>query len=99
MNGEYEIDPGQLDDVVNRLTNLAAFISEHLDTLDQKSAAVHSGSWQGAAATAHENAHREWSAAAREFVDGVKNMGTAARNAHTQYTAVDTANTRMFGRR
>ncbi|WP_216897637.1 WXG100 family type VII secretion target [Nocardia alni] len=99
MSGEYEVDLNQLDNVVSRLSSLVGFISEHLDTLDQKSAAVHSGSWQGAAATAHENAHREWSAAAREFVDGVKDMGTVARNAHTQYTAVDTANTRMFGHR
>ncbi|WP_067678545.1 WXG100 family type VII secretion target [Nocardia miyunensis] len=99
MNGEYSVDLNQLDDIVTRLSSLAQFIREHLDTLDQKSAAVHAGSWSGAAASAHEIAHREWASAATEFVDGITEMSTAARYAHTQYTAAKTANTHMFGRR
>ncbi|WP_245713606.1 WXG100 family type VII secretion target [Nocardia vaccinii] len=60
---------------------------------------MHAGSWSGAAASAHETAHREWAAAAKEFVAGITEMSTAARYAHTRYTAAKTANTRMFGRR
>ncbi|MQY19484.1 WXG100 family type VII secretion target [Nocardia macrotermitis] len=99
MTGEYSVDLNQLDDLVTRLSSLAQFINEHLDTLDSKSAAVHAGSWSGTAASAHETAHREWSAAAAEFVAGITEMSTAARNAHTRYTGAATANTRMFGRR
>jgi WXG100 family type VII secretion target len=99
VTSEYGVDLDQLDNIVTRLSSLAEFLTDHLNTLDQKSAAVHSGSWTGAAATAHETAHREWSSAARELVQGVRDMSTAARNAHTQYTAAHTANNRMFGRR
>ncbi len=99
MTGEYGVDLDQLDNIVTRLSSLAGFLTEHLNTLDQKSAAVHSGSWTGATATAHETAHREWSSAARELVHGVREMSIAARNAHTQYVAAHTANTRMFGGR
>lgn len=99
MNGECSVNLDQLDDVVTRLSSLAQFVSEHLSTLDQKSAAVHAGSWSGTAASAHETAHREWSSAAAEFVAGIAEMSAAARNAHTQYNAAGSANFRMFRRR
>ncbi|MFI5777127.1 WXG100 family type VII secretion target [Nocardia sp. NPDC051570] len=99
MTDEFSVDLEQLDNVVTRLSSLTAFISDHLTTLDQKVAAVHAGSWSGAAAAAHQQAHSEWSAAAAEFVDGVAEMSSAARNAHGQYTSSVNANTRMFGRR
>lgn len=99
MNGEYSVDLNQLDDIVTRLSSLAQFVEDRLDTLDRKSAAVHAGAWSGAAASAHETAHREWISAATEFVAGIAEMGSAARNAHIQYTAAKTANTLMFGRR
>ena len=98
MTGGYGVDLDQLDNIVTRLSSLAGFLTEHLDTLDQKSAAVHSGAWTGATATAHETAHREWSSAARELVQGVRDMSAAARKAHTQYLAAHAANNRMFGR-
>jgi len=99
MTGEYGVDLDQLDNIVTRLSSLAGFLTEHLDTLDQKSAAVHSGSWTGATATAHETAHREWASAARELIQGIQDMSGAARNAHSQYTTVQSANTHMFRRR
>jgi WXG100 family type VII secretion target len=98
MTGEYSVDLDQLDNIVTCLSSLAGFLTEHLDTLDQKSTAVHSGSWSGAAATAHETAHHEWASAARELVQGVNDMSTAARYAHTQYAAAQSANHRMFKR-
>lgn len=99
MTEGYGVDLDQLDSIVSRLSGLAGIINEHLTTLDAKTAAVHAGSWAGAAAEAHETAHREWAAAATEFVDGITAMSAAARNAHTQYTAAHTVNNRMFGRR
>ncbi|MBU3060927.1 WXG100 family type VII secretion target [Nocardia sp. NEAU-G5] len=99
MSSGYTVDLEQLDNIVTRLSSLVGFITEHLDTLDQKAASVHAGSWSGAAAAAHEIAHREWSTAAREFVQGVDDMTTAARSAHTSYTAAVDSNTRMMSRR
>ncbi len=99
MTDEFRVDLDQLDSVVTRLSSLASFISDHLATLDQKVANVHAGAWSGVAAAAHQQAHSEWSAAAAEFVQGVRDMSDAARNAHGQYTASVNANTRMFGGR
>jgi WXG100 family type VII secretion target len=99
VTGRCSVDLDRLDNTVSRLSGLAEFVSEHLGTLDQKSAAVHAGSWSGAAADAHETAHREWAAAAAELVEGIQEMSVAARHAHTQYTAAQSANTHMFGRR
>jgi len=99
MTEGYSVDLDQLDAIVSRLSGLARVITEHLTTLDAKTAAVYAGSWAGAAAASHQNAHREWASAATEFVDGITAMSTAARNAHTQYIAAHTANNHMFGRR
>lgn len=96
MTGEHSVDLDQLDNIVTRLSSLAGFLTEHLKTLDQKSAAVHSGSWSGATATAHETAHREWASAAQELVQGIKDMSTAARSAHSNYGSTSAVNTRMF---
>ncbi|WP_245568124.1 WXG100 family type VII secretion target, partial [Nocardia jiangxiensis] len=69
-------------------------MTDHLSVLDQKVATLHSGgAWQGIAADAHQKAHAEWAVAAQEFVDGVADLSTAARNAHSQHSTAITANT------
>lgn len=97
---EFSVNLDELDDLVTRLTSLVGFITEHLSVLDQRVASLHTGgTWQGVAADAHQKAHAEWSSAAKEFVDGVADLGTAARNAHNQHSSAITANTRMFRHR
>lgn len=97
MTGEFEVDLPHLDEVVTKLANLTTYLTDHLATLDQKIATLHTGPWTGTAATAHRQAHAQWSKAAQQFTAGVSDMTTAARNAHTQYTNAITANTKMFG--
>ncbi|MFJ4658039.1 WXG100 family type VII secretion target [Nocardia sp. NPDC088792] len=97
MTGEFEVDLPHLDEVVTKLANLTTYLTDHLATLDQKVATLHTGSWTGTAAEAHHRAHTEWSKAAQTFTTGVSNMTTAAHNAHTHYTNAITANTTMFG--
>ncbi|MGF6887174.1 WXG100 family type VII secretion target [Nocardia sp. GAS34] len=96
MTVPFDVDLDELDDLVACLKNLAVFITEHLDVLDQKTAAVHTGSWSGAAADTHRQAHREWSAAAREFRDGIAAMSTAAREAHDHYSSAKNTNNSML---
>jgi WXG100 family type VII secretion target len=99
VSDAFSVDLDQLDNIVSRLSGVAEFITDHLTILDQKVAAAHAGSWSGPTADAHRTAHSEWSSAAQEFVQGVVDMGAAARNAHTQYTSAVTANGTMLGRR
>ncbi len=96
MSEEFSVDLDQLDGLVTHLSNLVGLLSERLDDLDQRSAAVRAGSWAGDAATAHEAAHREWAAGAREFSDGVAAMGVAIRRAHDHYSTAQTANGSML---
>lgn len=98
MTDAFSVDLDQLDRIVSRLAGLAGFITEHLETLDEKVAKVHAGSWSGATADAHRAAHSQWATAAQEVNQGVADMSTAARNAHTQYTSAISANTTMFKR-
>ncbi len=47
MSEEFSVDLDQLDGLVTHLSNLVGLLSERLDDLDQRSAAVHAGSWAG----------------------------------------------------
>ena len=97
---EFTVDLDELDNLVTRLTSLVGFLTDHLSVLDQKVATLHSGDiWQGITADAHQKAHAQWAVAAKEFVDGVAELSTAARNAHSQHSTAITANTRMFRHR
>jgi len=96
MTEPFSVDLDQLDGLVTQLANLNTFLTERLDDLDQRAAAVHAGSWTGAAATAHETAHREWAAGAREFGAGVAAMGAALRDAHGHYSTAQYTNSSML---
>ncbi|RDI64550.1 WXG100 family type VII secretion target [Nocardia pseudobrasiliensis] len=96
MSSEFKVDLDELDRVVSRLNALSAFVSEHLDGLDDKVKALHSGSWESAAATAYADAHAQWLAAAREFAQGIADMSEAAQQAHGRYTSAIDVNRRML---
>ncbi|WP_406281215.1 WXG100 family type VII secretion target [Nocardia sp. NBC_00881] len=96
MSSEFTVDLDHLDEIVAKLSGLAGFIGEHLDEIDDRVATLTGTGWEGAAAQAYAEAHTQWVTAAREFVEGVKDMSDAAKVAHTRYTrAVDT-NYKMF---
>lgn len=92
MDSEFTVDLEQLDGIVSRLHGLAGYIEDQLRELDQRVAAVHDGSWSGTAAAAHAEAHKRWSNGAAEFHAGVKDLQTAAKQAHGHYSAAASAN-------
>ncbi|MFI6214676.1 hypothetical protein ACIBCD_22035 [Nocardia brasiliensis] len=59
-----------LDEIVVRLAGLAGFVSERLDGIDGKVAALVGTGREGVAAQAYIEAHREWIGGAREFAEG-----------------------------
>ncbi|MGF6886624.1 WXG100 family type VII secretion target [Nocardia sp. GAS34] len=96
MTEPFSVDLDQLDSLVTHLANLATFLTDRLDDLDRRAAAVHEGSWSGAAATAHETAHREWAVGAREFAEGVAAMREGLRRAHGHYSTAQSVNGSML---
>lgn len=96
MSSEFTVDLDHLEEVVAKLSGLAGFVGEHLDEIDDRGAALTGTGWEGIAAQAYAEAHSQWIAGAREFVEGVRDMSDAAKTAHTRYMrAVDT-NYKMF---
>ncbi len=64
--------------------------------LDDRVSTLTGTGWEGIVAQAYADAHAQWVAGAREFVEGVQDMSDAAKAAHTRYMrAVDT-NYKMF---
>ncbi|WP_063038899.1 WXG100 family type VII secretion target [Nocardia pseudovaccinii] len=96
MSSQFSVDLDQLDQIVSRLNGLAGFSHNHLDELDHKVAALHSGSWESAAASAYAEAHSQWLAAAREFAEGVAAVSDAAHKAHTRYSTAAETNKQML---
>jgi WXG100 family type VII secretion target len=99
VSDRFRVDLAQLDQIAIRLAGLAGYMSDQFAELDRRVAALHDGSWSGQAASAHAEAHREWSAGAAEFHHGVADMQAAAKKAHAHYTSAINANRRTFGKR
>jgi WXG100 family type VII secretion target len=95
MSSELSVDLDHLDQIVSRLSGLAAFITDHLDEIDGKVAALHGSGWESVAAQAYADAHRQWATGAREFAEGVAEMSDAARQAHGRYTHAIELNRQM----
>ncbi|MEU2035719.1 WXG100 family type VII secretion target [Nocardia amamiensis] len=93
---EFQVDLDHLDEVVIRLSALACFVSEQLDTIDDKVATLAGTGWEGVAAKAYAEAHREWAAGAREFAEGIRDISDAARKAHTGYASAVEENLKML---
>ena len=93
---QHRVDLDELENVIARLNGLAGFVHDRLDELDRRVGALHTSSWSGTAAAAHADAHREWSADAKEFNDGIAEMRDAAKNAHTNYDKAINTNRRIF---
>jgi WXG100 family type VII secretion target len=94
-DGRFAVDLDHLDRVVARLTGLTGFLNDTFDAIDRQVKTLHSGSWDGAAARTHAEAHRAWLGAAQEFAQGVADVTAAAKQAHARYTEGVDVNTRM----
>lgn len=96
MNPEFTVDLERLDQLVSRLSNLAGYLTEQLDLIDDKVAGL-DGAWEAIAAAAYRDAHQLWAAGAREFVTGITEISDAARAAHDRYTRAIEINRTMLG--
>ncbi|MBO0856124.1 MAG: WXG100 family type VII secretion target [Nocardia sp.] len=96
MGSNFSVDLDHLDQTVARLSGLAGFVSDHLAEIERRVTALQAGGWDGLAARAYGDAHRDWASGAQEFVKGVEEMSEAARGAHTAYTRALGANHRML---
>ncbi|GGL46720.1 WXG100 family type VII secretion target [Nocardia jinanensis] len=92
MNSEFAVDIERLDNLVSRLSNLAGYLTEQLDLIDDKVATL-DGAWETLAANAYRDAHRLWSTGAREFATGLADISDAA---HTRYTTAAQVNKKML---
>ncbi|WP_084505520.1 WXG100 family type VII secretion target [Nocardia harenae] len=96
-NTPFSVDLAEVEQVISRLAGLAGFLADHIDQIDAKVSTLLGGTaWEGAAAQAYGTAQQQWSAGARQFVDGVREMSAAARTAHDSYTEAGAVNTRLF---
>jgi ESAT-6 family protein len=93
--GDFTIELDELDDVVGDLEWCERDLSAVVEDLDRQMLVLH-GSWEGLAAAAQYDAHREWSsgmAAMRAALAGVR---AAARLAHGHYSEAATTNGDMW---
>ncbi|MFI1465177.1 WXG100 family type VII secretion target [Nocardia carnea] len=95
MSSEFAVDTEQLDNLVTRLANLAGYLTEQLDLIDDKVATL-DGAWETLAANAYRDAHRLRSTGAREFASGLAHISDTARTAHTRYTTAAQVNKKML---
>ncbi|WP_069164270.1 WXG100 family type VII secretion target [Nocardia altamirensis] len=96
MSSQFSVDLEHLDQIVSRLSALAGFVGEHLDEIDNRVATLHGSGWESVAAQAYAGAHSQWATGAREFVEGVREMSDAAKQAHGRYTRAIELNNRMM---
>lgn len=96
MTEYFAVDLDELEQMVARLAGLAGFVTEHLDEIDQRVASLQGSAWEGVAARAYSDAHRQWAVGAREFVDGIRAMSDVAKAAHGHYTAAVETNLKML---
>ncbi|MEV4209154.1 WXG100 family type VII secretion target [Nocardia salmonicida] len=94
---EFSVNMDQLDQIVARIAGLAGYVADHLDDIDDQVATLKGGSWEGIAADAYQVAHTQWVSGAREFADGLRDMSTAAKSAHTRYGNAAEINKKMLG--
>ncbi|MBF4998431.1 WXG100 family type VII secretion target [Nocardia sp. BSTN01] len=96
MASRFTVDLEHLDQLVTRLSGLAGFIDDHLDDIHQRVTALRGTGWEGVAARAYDDAHREWISGAKELVDGIREMSDAAKAAHAGYSRALELNRRML---
>lgn len=96
MASRFSVDLEHLDHIVSRLSGLAGFIEDHLSDIEQRVASLQGTGWEGLAARAYDDAHRQWINGARELVEGVKDMSDTAKEAHAAYTRALEINWRML---
>ncbi|WP_433681605.1 WXG100 family type VII secretion target [Nocardia sp. CA-119907] len=66
MTNPFSVDLDELEQIIARLSGLAAYIADHLDEIDTRIATLRGTGWEGIAAQAYSEAHQQWISGARE---------------------------------
>ncbi|MBF6441957.1 WXG100 family type VII secretion target [Nocardia farcinica] len=93
---DFSFDIDELDQLISRANGFIGFLTESLDGINNRIAAVQQN-WQGAAADAQAEAYQEWATGAATVVEGLAQMYDAAVTARDAYSAAAEANSRMSG--
>ncbi|MEV0335856.1 WXG100 family type VII secretion target [Nocardia sp. NPDC050717] len=94
---QFRVDLVELEQIITRVSGFVGFLSDSLDGLQQRIAAVQQN-WSGAAADAQAQAYREWHSGATDVAEGIDAMRQAAQAAHDRYSAAVATNLAMLGR-
>lgn len=93
---DFAFDIDELDQLISRSDGFIGFLAESLDGINNRIAAIQQN-WHGAAATAQEEAYREWATGADAVVDGLTRMYNAVVTARDAYSQASETNLRMSG--
>jgi len=91
----YAVDLDQVAATVASLTGVEARLSDLVDDLHVRVAALHL-TWSGVAADGHSCAHRAWEAGFAEMREALTAMRGAARAAHGNYGEAARLNTSLW---
>ncbi|WP_194814428.1 WXG100 family type VII secretion target [Nocardia sp. XZ_19_385] len=97
MDG-YRVNLGELEQITARMRGFSGFLTETLQGLQQRMAALHQ-TWSGEAATAQSEAFAQWMTAANEVAEGIAAMQDASADAHASYIDAVETNLRTLGLR
>ncbi|MEV6214915.1 WXG100 family type VII secretion target [Nocardia sp. NPDC051833] len=93
---DFTFDIDELDQLISRANGFIGFLTESLDAINDRVAAMQQN-WQGTAAEAQEQAYREWATGAATVFEGLTQMYNATVTARDAYSAAAAANLRMSG--
>ncbi|MGY4103920.1 WXG100 family type VII secretion target [Nocardia sp. R16R-3T] len=96
MTNPFSVDLDELEQIISRLSGLAAFVADHLDEIDERITTLRGTGWEGVAAQAYSEAHQQWISGAREFAEGIRDMSDAAKSAHGAYSEAAEVNSKMM---
>ncbi|WP_225728774.1 MULTISPECIES: WXG100 family type VII secretion target [unclassified Nocardia] len=96
MTNPFTVDLDELEQIIARLSGLAAFVADHLDEIDRRVETLRGSGWDGVAAEAYSAAHQQWISGAREFAQGIRDMSDAAKTAHGAYSEAADVNSKMM---
>ncbi|MEU2252518.1 WXG100 family type VII secretion target [Nocardia xishanensis] len=97
MDG-YRVNLDELEQITARMQGFSGFLTESLQGLQQRMAALHQ-TWSGEAATAQSEAFTQWMTAAGKVAEGIAAMRDASADARTSYIDAVETNLRTLGLR
>lgn len=91
----YSVDPDELDRIIGRLTRCETALEMLTEDLGRQVARLQD-TWDGLASVAQAEAHEEWTTGMRAMRASLRELRSAARDAHENYTRAIEANQSMW---